>query len=63
MDVEEGMKVCPNCDGEGTQLAVRCDYPAAYCCGGCTVDEECDTCRGEGVVEDEDWEGEERSEQ
>lgn len=43
---------CIECKGDGIIPVYRgCDQMPSNCCGGCSVDEFCEDCKGSGIIE------------
>lgn len=43
---------CNECNGNGRISVYRgCNQPPSNCCGGCSVDEFCEECKGSGLIE------------
>ena len=40
---------CDTCNGNGYVTSIECGKSAAYCCGGCEVEEPCEECEGTGT--------------
>jgi hypothetical protein len=42
---------CKECGGQGYFEHVECSMPASECCGGCTVTQGCEECKGTGYYD------------